>query len=276
LRRDKDPLQLSLPTHKSKPSSRLQDYSILLYGAKKIGKSQLSAQFDSCLQMMTEPGAKAIAGYQVPVPDWKHFRKYVDLLVKDREFENVSIDTADIAYQMCLQYVCKDLGIDHPSDEEWGKGWAAVRQEFQTQVNRLLHSGKGVMFISHATEREIKTRTGKKYDILDSTMAKAARETLEGIVDIWVCAMYNDDGDRVLRIAGDEYVAAGHRLKDRFRYTDGTPIEEIDMGENPEQAYQNFVSAFKNELKNPVAPQKKKARVRLALKTKGLRIRKGR
>lgn len=272
-RKEEGGLALKLPTEKSVPSDRLQDYCILLYGAKKIGKTQLTAQFESCMQMMFEPGAKAIEGYQVAVPSWKHARKYVRLLESDDKFQNVSFDTTDIAHAMCTKFACEQMGIDHPSDEEWGKGWQAVRDEFSDQIHRLLNTGKGVIFISHAAEKEIKTRHGKKYDRLESTMTGAARNALEALVDIWVCVTYNDDGDRIMIIEGDDYVAAGHRCRGHFEYTDGTPIAEIPMGESPEEAHDNFVAAFSNELENPEAA-KKKATPKSGTKHTGLRLKK--
>jgi hypothetical protein len=257
--------ELELPTERSEPSEQLADYSILLYGEKKIGKTQLSSMFESCFQMMTEPGGKAVSAYQRPVKGWNYFKRYVQLLESDTEFQNVSVDTVDILYSMCSAHMLDKLGISHPSDEEWGKGWAAVRNEFTPWINRLLNTGKGVIFISHAVEREVKTRLGRRYDRVQTTMPGQASDVLEGIVDIW-CYLHYEGERRSLTLIGDDHVAAGHRLKDRFRYTDGVQIREIDMGETPEQAYSQFISAFNNELVNPES--EKRAKLSRSLKKK--------
>ena len=58
---------LTLPTEKSKPSSRLGDYTWLIYGAKKIGKTSLVAQFPETLILSFEPGTKALEVFQTRI-----------------------------------------------------------------------------------------------------------------------------------------------------------------------------------------------------------------
>lgn len=260
-------VEVTLPTAPSVPSDRLQDYIILLFGEKKIGKTDLSAQFPGTLHLMTEPGGKSQAIYQRPVNNWREFQGYVKLLEKDKRFQNVTIDTADILYNHAFDFVAQKEGFEHPSEEAYGKGWKAIRDEFTRWVMRLVNTGKGVMFISHAIEREIKMRGGEKYDRIQPTMGGQARDVLEGLVDLWFYYGY-DGGRRVLTIRGSDHIGAGHRLKHNFKYTDGTPIAEIDMGDNAEQAYTNLVAAFKNELANPDAARADEPKKKFTLKRK--------
>lgn len=203
--------------------------------------------FPQAFFLLFEPGGKALAIYERPVRSWKEFKAYVALLKRDTTFKNVVIDTADIAYDLCLRHVCEKLVISHPSEEEWGKGWKAVSEEFNTTINELLHTGKGVIFISHAREIEIKKRDGQAFNKTSSTLSGQAKETLEGIVDVW--AFYTYEGtERVLFIQGDDYIDAGHRIEDRFLWSDGTPIRVIPMGDSKTTAYENFVAAFENRM----------------------------
>lgn len=255
--------KLTLPTERSEPKDKLQDYSILLYGMKKIGKTTLSSMFPKALFLFCEPGGKALSVYGRPVRNWKEFKSYVKLVCKSKEFENIIIDTADYAYDYCADYICKKLVIDHPSDEDWGKGWKAVKTEMALEVNRLLHSGKGVIFISHSRDEEIKKHNGGTFNKTSSTLSKQAKELLEGLVDIW--AYYTYEGEkRVLIIRGDDYVDAGHRVEGRFQYTDGTPVRKVPMGNSKEEAYKNLVAAFDNELPKP----KLKKKLKVVKKTK--------
>lgn len=250
-------VELTLPKERSKPCDKLQDYSILLYGEKKIGKTSLSSMFKKAFFMLCEPGGKALSLYSRPVRNWLEFKTYVRLIIKSKEFENVVIDTADYSYEYCFDYVCKKMVIDHPSDEAWGKGWKAVKKEYANEINKLLHSGKGVIFISHAREEEVTKRGGEKFDRTASTLAGQAKELLEGLVDVW--AYYTYEGDqRVMIIQGDDYIDAGHRIEGRFLYTDGTPIRRIPMGNSKDEAYQNFVDAFENKLTKATTGAKKK------------------
>jgi len=243
----KEVVEVVLPTQISQPAEHIGDYSILLYGEKKIGKTSLASKFDKAFFLMFEPGGKALSVYQKPVKNWLEFKKYVSLIQKDKTFKTIVIDTVDIAYKMCVEYICDKLIIKHLSEEQWGRGWEAARNEFDTEIGKLLKTGKGVIFISHAAEKEIKTRTGDVYHRISPTMAGQARDILEGIVDIWMYYGYEGRA-RYLWIEGNDHIGAGHRLETRFKYTDGSPISEIMMGKNPTEAHANFIKGFENQI----------------------------
>jgi hypothetical protein len=219
-------------------------------GAKKIGKTSLFSHAENSFYMMCEPGGKGLELYQRPCPTWKRFTGYVDLLEKDKEFTPIIVDTADLAYEICLTHTCWEMGIDHPTDAGYGKGWNAVKQEFRKQINRLGLTKKGLAFISHSAEREVETRSGKSYSKLVPSMSGQAREMMESLIDIWI--MYDYVGDeRYMQILGDDHVSAGHRLEGRFRYTDGTRIKFIHAGNSSLEAWNNLQAAFANELERP-------------------------
>jgi hypothetical protein len=243
---------MALPTAKTSPVATLTKLIILLFGERKIGKTSMLARADRTLFLMFEPGDKALSLHRLPAPPqgaferWSEFKKAVSLLAKDRgkHFDLVVIDVVDLAFKLCEKYVCKKLDVEHVSEASWGKGWGTLRDEFAGEVNRLLAAGYGVVFISHATEREIKTRQGNAYDMIVSTMPKMAREMIEGLVDVW--AYYGYDGQRrVLHIQGSDHIAAGHRLRENFRWQ-GKPVREIDMGDSEESAWTNFTNCFQN------------------------------
>lgn len=241
-----EPSGLKLPTENSIPHSDLGDYSVLLFGEKKIGKTTLTACFPSSVHLMFEPGGKALSIKQVPVPRWEDAKEYLKLLRRDKTFKTVVVDTADIAYRAAARWVCERLGVDHPSDESYGKGWEACRDEFTLWINELLSIGKGVVFVSHSQDREIARRSGVKYHKILPTMSNQARDVLEPVVDIWV--YYGYDGERrVLTITGDEHIGAGHRLTKQFK-----GVKTIDMGYSPEEGYRNFVDAFNNRYRKSV------------------------
>lgn len=248
LLKHKEPeLELRLPEDKSLPQDSLSAYSILIFGKKKIGKTTLAAQFPDALFLMCEPGGRALSIRQVQVRNWGEFKGYVALAIKDKKTKTIVIDTADFAYEYCFQYVCEQMAMEHPSDESFGKGWSGVRKEFTSVTGDLLHSDKGIIFISHSKDTEFKTRRNESFSKVVSSMPGQAKDVLEGVVDIW--ANYDYDGKRrILIIGGSDEVDAGHRIEGRFKYPNGEPIEVIPMGRSPKESYRNFVDAFENHM----------------------------
>lgn len=249
---------LSLPTEVSEPSEKLSDYGMLFYGVKKIGKTSFCSQFEKAFFMMCEPGAKSFSVYQKPVLSWADFRTYVKLLEKDRTFKTIVVDPIDILYKLCSKAVCEKLVIEHPSEEDWGKGWQAVGDEFTHWINRLMSIGKGVIFLSHSVPKDIKNRKGETRHKISPTMPGQAWGVLEGVIDLWVYMGYDDEGRRIFQLQGDDNVGAGHNLDSHFQYSMGEPIETIPMGKTKQEAYNNFIKAFNNELEKEEGGQETK------------------
>lgn len=234
--------QLELPHEKTQARNELSAYSLLLYGREKIGKTTFAAQFPEALFLFFEPGGKSLEVYGRDVNSWEEFKSYIGLLKKERKFKTVIIDTVDIAYKMSYQFICKKMGIDHPSEEGFAKAWNMIRDEFQAVMVSLLKLERGVIMISHATEKEIKRRYGDSEHRIITTMSKQAREVLEPMVDIWAYCEYAEGGGRQFVIRGDELISAGHRLQNNF-----IGMDKIPMGKTPKEAYDNFVKGFNNE-----------------------------
>lgn len=240
---------LKLPTAVSEVSSKMEDYSWLIYGRKKIGKTSLTQHFDGQLHMMFEPGAKALELFKVDIPadeGWKHAREYRDLLIAgDHQFRNIVIDTGPTAYDRCLEWTCASMGISHPSDESWGKGWKAVTNEFKRFHLDILAKGLGLVVLGHDHVREITKENGDAFNQVYPRMATGAEDFYSGVIDIIAYYRYVRD-QRWLQIRGDDYVMAGCRCEKNFLTPDGEPVFNIPMGDSSEEAYGNLVKAFNN------------------------------
>lgn len=238
---------LTLPDEISTPITTLGEAVVLIHGEPKIGKTSLAAMFPDALFLMFEPGGKGLRIYMRELATWAEFKGYVDLLYQQPgRFRTVVVDIVDLAYDRCSVAVCKQQGVDHPSEGDYGAVWQAVEQEFGRVMNRLIASGRGVIFISHTDVREFQSRSGEKYNKLVPSMKKQARTYMTGVADL--IGYYGYYGrTRYLTVQGSDAIDAGHRLKERFRTKSGEPVHSVPMGDSNEEAYANLVAAFNNE-----------------------------
>jgi len=146
------------------------------------------------------------------VVDWGVFRRGVELLEDSRRYRIVAIDTIAAAYRMCMDWVCRSMSIDHPQDAPYGKGWDAVKTEFETQITRLLQSGRGLVLSAHAKEMEITSFSGQKYTRIQPDVPGAAYQIIKAKTDFVFYAEYVKDSGgktrRVLITEGDEIIDA--------------------------------------------------------------------
>lgn len=243
-------VEVSLATEFSEPLASFTMYSFCIYGEKKVGKSSLAARFPRAHVLFTEPGGKALRLKAKVVNDWIEFKAYVDLFEKDTEFDTVVIDIVDPLYEMCFDYICKKNLVSHPNKaEDYGDTWKQIASEWRDELTRLMNC-KGVVFLSHATEKEQEDREGSVVTRVVPTMSKGCAAFVAGAVD--TIAYYGYEGyDRRLWIRGNQLLDAGTRLEEQFLTTEGEAIHSIFMGVNAQEAYDNLVSAFDNELEDP-------------------------
>lgn len=246
---------VSLPTQLSVPPDSMLDYTWLVYGAKKIGKTSLVSHFEGALFLSTEPGTKGQRVFSIPCPTWQHFIQAVDLAVADTSgrYNTFVVDTVDNAYEHAWQYICKKKMISHPRDEnDFGATFKEIRVLFRDACLKLIQSGKGVVFLSHDTEKEMENAEGETYNRVQPSMAKQALEEIEAVVDVIGHYHYRKDA-RYLSIQGREALVAGNRLEERFIRKGGKPrvaadrIREIPLGGSSAEAYANIEKAFMNQ-----------------------------
>ena len=198
---------------------------------------------------MFEPGGASLEARQVTIPNWEHFVEYLSLLEANPGYcKTVVIDTGAMAYDMCLEHVCAREGMIHPSDEEYGKGWKLVSDEFKKAHKRIFNMGLAFIVTAHSDIKSVQRRDGTKYHKLTVDLGGSSFKYYCGVVDIIAYYQYDADNSRMLTIRGDANLEAGVRCKKNFEYSDGTPVVNIPMGDSEEESYDNFVKAFNNEM----------------------------
>lgn len=166
---------------------QFQDFLSLTYGPPKIGKSTLWSLFEGVYFLPTEVGYKSLNIRKTYIPNWKTFTAFIKKMEKSKKkVATVTIwcvDTVDNLSKFCLQYVCGREDIAHPSDQEWGKGWEAFRDEFTHWILRLCALGPGVSFISHQQQRDIVFH-GIKMPKETPAMPKTSYTVINNLVDV--------------------------------------------------------------------------------------------
>ena len=265
-----------LPTETKGVQTDLSNYTFLLYGQPKIGKTSVLATFPDALFLCTEPGAKGLDIFEYKAGEggcatWQDLLDVAELLAATNRFKYVVVDTVDKAYEMCLDYVCAKLhiaypGVDEFGENDWGKSWKEVRKEFTRFVDTLTRMNRGVAFTSHAQSLEIKSKQGSTYSTIVPSMGKQARTTIEALVDFFLYCDYiktSEGIERVFITEGDETVWAGHRAPAKFpRFVPMDAevgyaiLESAFRGEAPELKLDNLqvstssLAAFKKYIRN--------------------------
>ncbi len=210
---------MSLPTQTTTPTVSLSNFTTLVYGKPKIGKSTFAAGFPGALFLDCEGGLQSLETFRVPIFSWMDFTTACSLIAAgDHEFKTIVIDTIDQAFQRCREHVLGTLGIKHESDADIGKGWDLVTNEFIRVLAKLSLLPYGLVLISHAQEKEFKTRTGRVIKQVPTLPARAGRNVM-GMVDLLLYADHEvtesqkgiTDEKRVVRTKPTSYYDAGDR-----------------------------------------------------------------
>ena len=213
-----------LPKAKTPPKTSLNDFTILLYGEPKVGKTTFCNAGGQTLFLATEDGQGGLETYRVPIDSWETFLQVLDELKEDGlPYDKVCIDTIDNLYKFCAEWACKKLGVIHQSDASYGKGADTINSEFLRQLTRLSLMRYGLWMISHASEREIKPRAGASYTMISPTLPAAARRIVLGMADhiLYAAREYETDEktgaviseQRVVHTQGSNYFEAGGRIE---------------------------------------------------------------
>jgi hypothetical protein len=173
-----------LPTKKQKPLTDPMQYTTLIYGPTKVGKTTFASNAPGALFLATEPGTNALEVYSLAIKTWQDLLAACAELAKGKHgFKTIVIDTIDNAYLFCQEHVCKENGWKHPSDGAYGKGFAAVNNEFRRVMLKLANMPMGLVVISHSQEKDVETRTGT-YTRITTTLPGGANKIVLGLMDM--------------------------------------------------------------------------------------------
>ena len=217
----KEALVLSvLPRKKTKPSKDLMDYSILIIGDKKVGKTRLASFIDGALILSLEPASTGRPVFQRKPEDWMEIRKIIRALEKEEDtskFPAVVFDTFDVACELAADYICDKLGIEslgeHPSGKsDYGMSHGKRADEVLRQLLRIERTGRTVVLISHTKIRDLTTISGVEYQKIMPSTSPSILNIIKKFTQMNFMldfARVNGQPQRIILTQGDEHYFAG-------------------------------------------------------------------
>lgn len=211
---------LALPSAATTTKTAASQFSMLIYGQPKIGKSTFASELPGAIFVATERGLDHLTCFRIPadrpcVTSWDEFQRALALIAAGgHDFRSIVIDTIDNAYDLCRAHVLAKAKVEHESDLAFGKGFALVNNEFTRVFNKLASMPYGLCLVSHAKTIEEESKAGKKTKTVPTLTGKA-RDYILGLVDIVLFAdIVTERGaaqKRVIRTKPTEAYEAGDR-----------------------------------------------------------------
>lgn len=227
-------LKLQIPGAKRPPKLDLDKSMVWIYGEPKIGKTTFASHFPGAWFWATEPGQDFVEVREpTSINSWEELLALCAFIEDKRPstfgdgepIKTIVIDTVDLLFKMCQEDVCHQLGVEDPSELPHGKGWARLSNEFERVMTKIRRWPFGQVVISHARQREFKTK-GRKVDRWEPAMGAAGYRLCWGLSDLIAYAhtdeivVKDDEGnvtgevreDRVLLCHPTSWAVAGGRM----------------------------------------------------------------
>ena len=240
---------MPLPKTKSEPMVKLEDHTVLIYGAPKIGKSTFCSQAEDVLFLATEPGLNCLPVFKKDIRNWEEFCITLkEIATEPHQFKAIVVDTVDNAYNFCADWICQKYGVDYQGDLAHGKGWVLVSNEFNRILTKAAQLPLGLFLVSHSQDKELQGRTGTIIKTQPS-LPDRARKVVQGLVDI---ILFCDIEDSVSE-TGEPLSKHVIRTKPTTRYEAGDRTGRLP--ETVELNYAAFKKAFNSQTKpEPLQP----------------------
>lgn len=165
-----DIIKAIVPGALRKPKTTLDGSMLWFYGPPKIGKTTLSNNFPGAWFIATEKGQDFIECREPTVITcWGDFLTLGTAIIDQKithfgdgePIQTIVIDTIDRLFKMCNDEICHGLGVEDLGEMSHGKGWGRLTAEFETVMNKVRNWPWTLICISHARQKEFKTKAIK-------------------------------------------------------------------------------------------------------------------
>lgn len=201
---------MPIPKAKTPPVTDVRKKKVLLHSFPKFGKTRWAASIPDAIFLATEPGLGAVEvmrwedekGNYV-IDSWEKLLAATKEVVESGGFSTLIIDTLDLAYELCRDWVCRQHNEPYHTDGKlgYGKGTTLINNEMRRYLTRLGALNLGVVLLSHTVTETVETRTGELLKAVPNLPEKARRPLL-GMMDL---ILYGDfeieprGGDRLVK-----------------------------------------------------------------------------
>ena len=196
---------------------------IEIFGREKSGKTSTAVMWPKPLLCAFEIGYHALVGvYAADIDNWTTFKDICRQLKKPEMkemYQTIIIDTVGIAYSMCEDYVKQQHGVQEISEIAWGRGFKALREEFEKTFRDLSKLGYGIVFIAHSKTKltDVMDKDGNRMEQICPNLAPACAEAVNGLVDViaYLGVEYDEDrnASRWLYLRETPTIFAGSRYR---------------------------------------------------------------
>lgn len=179
--------------------------------------------------MAFEKGYNALNNVMAqPINKWSDFKKVLRQLDKPEakeRFETIIIDTVDIAYNLCEQYICSREGVEKVGEIPYGAGYSMIEKEFDEALRSIPLKDYGLVMISHSQDKQFTDENGQTFQKIVPTLPKRAELVVNRMADIigYSRTVETENGTEVrLYLRGTPRFVAGSRWKYTPNYIEFT------------------------------------------------------
>ena len=243
-------MQVTLPTQRKAVVNDIAQHTLLFSGQKKIGKTSLATQFPDHFMLEMEPGnATHLDANYEDIHSYDQAIAFVAELEKQPHYcRTLVIDEIQILYDLTAEKVRKEQKLDMDEKFQFDQ-WRITASYFRDLIFRIQKLPMGIIYTAHLEEKESETRGGKKFNRLEPRLSGQCNRVMENLIKMCGTIIISQHGQRLMQIERDEYVEAYNCFQNNFiNPLTNKKLTHIPLGDSPQQAYQNFISAFNNQL----------------------------
>lgn len=260
-------------------SKNVNDYSMLIYGPAKVGKTTLVHDLygDKVLFLATEDRHKALAGAHVqPIASWADYEAVLSALADEdlkARYDVIAIDTVENLYDMCEKSILKKYRVKDLSDVAWGKAHGDLKKTWKTKVNMISKIGYQPCFVAHSIEKTVRIPQSQMLPTAVDSRAMELKKGEDGEEDFYefnkfapdlrdkILSPINKNVDnivfinngvdanghekRVLYLRGSLYFEAGNTFKNVVNHTELSAEAYKEAIQNAIDEYPEYLQAEK-------------------------------